>query len=145
MKTMKTRPTLKSPCVADQYHGPNERIAEFSFPNGKGGLIALRQHPELCIVDVYRCDEGIEVRTANPKDWNDPARTPVLPGPIKTVGDLIAKLQTFDPSLPVLRETEEFGACGIEDCYQINNAIDTDTGTVSAFVFIGPSAELETE
>lgn len=62
------RPRLISPCVADRYltrdgRGKNERIAEFSFGNGAGGLISLRtaaadQH----IVEIYRAERVI-VRT----------------------------------------------------------------------------------
>lgn len=51
---------------------------------------------------------------------------------LRTVGDLVRRLMCFNPDLPVLRETEEFGASGIEDCF----LIDDDDG--AAFVFIGP-------
>lgn len=64
-----TRPSLKSPCVADRYHGTHERIAEFHFPNAqKGGLIALREiyNPkhgtyDSCEVAIYRQDVGVNV------------------------------------------------------------------------------------
>lgn len=37
---MRARPTIKSPCVADRYHGPQERIAEvFSAEAQTGCLI----------------------------------------------------------------------------------------------------------
>lgn len=82
-----TRPSIKSPCVADQYHAPDERIAEFHFPRtGKGGLISLREiyNPkrgtyDSAVVEVYRQDEGVHVQTGNAKDWNDPAKTPAAP------------------------------------------------------------------
>lgn len=57
------RPAVIVQCVADRYaNKSNERIVEFAFPNGKGGLIALRQiNPDTCTVDVYRVDEGVTV------------------------------------------------------------------------------------
>lgn len=65
-----SRPSIKSPCVADRHHGPGERIAEFSIPAGHvgatptrpqvGGLLALQRlndgTPRLA---AYRCDPGI--------------------------------------------------------------------------------------
>lgn len=58
------RPSIKSPCVADRHHAPYERIAEVTFPNGKGCLLSLRQMSgaESAIVDFYRVDEGVRVR-----------------------------------------------------------------------------------
>jgi hypothetical protein len=60
---------------------------------------------------------------------------------IKTVGELIARLQCFNPNLPVLRETESFGASGIEDCRLITNTGTPDD--LQAFVFIGPRDDEE--
>ena len=38
------QPRVITRCVADRYaNKSNERIVEFAFPNGKGGLIAFRQ------------------------------------------------------------------------------------------------------
>jgi hypothetical protein len=55
-----SRPTIKSPCVADRYHGVNERIAEFRTPGGKGGLFRVQEHSDGRVtVELYRCDEGI--------------------------------------------------------------------------------------
>jgi hypothetical protein len=51
------RPSVTTRCVADQYHAPNERIVEFSFPSGPGGLIAFRiLHDGTPVVDVYRTE-----------------------------------------------------------------------------------------
>lgn len=58
---------------------------------------------------------------------------------IRTVGDLIGKLQFYNPALPVLRETEEFGPSGIEACY----LIETQDPALPAFVFIGPDNRVE--
>lgn len=60
---MLKRPSIKSPCVADRYAGPGERIAEFSAPNGKGGLISIRQinGGDGVLVSVYRTDPGVAV------------------------------------------------------------------------------------
>lgn len=56
------RPNIKSPCVADRYHGPRERIAEITFPDGTGALLAL------CVlangrktITLYRADPGFDV------------------------------------------------------------------------------------
>lgn len=55
------KPKISTRCPANQYAGPDERIIEFSFPNGEGGLISFKMgdHP---IVDVYNCDQTVEVR-----------------------------------------------------------------------------------
>jgi hypothetical protein len=51
------KPKVTVNCVANRYAGPNERIIEFSAPNGAGGLIALRiRNDGLIVVDVYRCN-----------------------------------------------------------------------------------------
>jgi hypothetical protein len=62
------RPRVLSRCPADQHSGPGERIIEFSFSDGKGGLISLREatigdvhasrRPR---VEVYRTDGEVEV------------------------------------------------------------------------------------
>ncbi len=56
------RPRLKSPCVADRAHVNGERIAEFTFPNGSGGLISFRMMNGIPIVELFRVDEGIVCR-----------------------------------------------------------------------------------
>jgi hypothetical protein len=38
-----------------------ERVVEFTFPDGRGGLISLRQTAKGPHVEVYRMDEGISV------------------------------------------------------------------------------------
>ena len=59
---MTKRPTIKSPCVADRHHADGERIAEFSAPNGKGGLISLRQMDDgQLVISLYRLDAGVIV------------------------------------------------------------------------------------
>lgn len=51
-------------CVADRYHAPNERIVEFTFPSGKGGLISFRLNANGAeVVEVYRLDDEIQVST----------------------------------------------------------------------------------
>jgi hypothetical protein len=61
--------------VADRYAVSGEAIFEFSAgKRGKrlGGLIAIRTVPtdtgEKVIVELYRLDEGVEVRTAPERD-----------------------------------------------------------------------------
>lgn len=58
---MANRPTIKSPCVADHYASTGERIVEFAFPGGAGGLIALRDYEEGAAVEVYRTDGEVRV------------------------------------------------------------------------------------
>lgn len=67
---------MKKPSVtlnpgASKYEASNEKIIEFSFPGtvGKdgqgplGGLISFRvTHNGVGIVEVYRCDEEVNVR-----------------------------------------------------------------------------------
>lgn len=58
----KKRPTVTVYCVAQRYAGPEERIIEFSFPDGSGGLIKFGSaHPEgrPNHIDVYRVDKGV--------------------------------------------------------------------------------------
>lgn len=61
------RPSIKSPCVADHYADKHcERIAEFSAPNGKGGLIRIRQNDDgTVLVSLYRLDPGVIVETTH--------------------------------------------------------------------------------
>lgn len=49
--------------IASHYASPNERIIEFTAPNGKGGLISLFYNEETGVVrvGVYRLDEGVHV------------------------------------------------------------------------------------
>lgn len=63
-----TKITLNTRQVANVYAGPEERILEFSSPNG-GGLIAFRLHQDgRLLVDVYRQDATVEVRVGKPED-----------------------------------------------------------------------------
>lgn len=61
------RPSIKTPCVADRYADKRaERIAEFSTPSGKGGLIRVRQNDDgSVLVSLYRLDPGIIVETTH--------------------------------------------------------------------------------
>lgn len=65
---MKQRPTVKTRCVADHYHGPGERIVEFSSPNG-GGLISFFMREDgVLSVDLYRLDPTVVVRVSTVKE-----------------------------------------------------------------------------
>ena len=55
------RPRVLLDCVANDFSSPGERIIEFSFPNGNGGLISLSQPGGRTIVEIYRTDQGIEI------------------------------------------------------------------------------------
>ena len=57
------RPSVKLRCVADHYSSNGERIVEFSFPNGLGGLISLKQDDQgRASIQLYRLDQDIMVR-----------------------------------------------------------------------------------
>lgn len=57
------RATITTRCPANQYAGPTDIIAEFSFPNGCGGLIALRNREKGPRIDIYRTDDGLMIVT----------------------------------------------------------------------------------
>lgn len=64
---MTKRPSVKTACVADRYHANTERIVEFSFPSGEGGLISLRTlHDGTPVVEVYRSDPNVHVLQPQP-------------------------------------------------------------------------------
>lgn len=54
-------------CVANAYTGPDERIVEFSSPNG-GGLISFRMQDDKLRVQIYRVDRSVEVLPTPPPD-----------------------------------------------------------------------------
>ena len=60
---MKNKPTITSKCTANKYAAPNETIAEFSFPDGSGGLISLIVLDNgTNLVQTYRVDSNIVVK-----------------------------------------------------------------------------------
>lgn len=62
-----SKPTVALVCPANAYSGPSERIVEFSYRHAGqlyGGLIAFHGTEHGLIVDVYRCDPGVQVRCA---------------------------------------------------------------------------------
>lgn len=65
----RTRTVVYSPCIADRYHGPNERIIEFAGPGEEhGGLISFRLAPDgRLAVEVYRMDERTFCRNEQAK------------------------------------------------------------------------------
>lgn len=54
------RPTVNTRCVADAYTRSPERIAEFSSEVG-GGLVSFRVVNGRLRVEVYRCDDTVDV------------------------------------------------------------------------------------
>jgi hypothetical protein len=57
------KPSVNLRGPANAYAGPNERIIEFSFKDGRGGLIALREGTNgSATVEVYRVSRGVAVR-----------------------------------------------------------------------------------
>lgn len=56
------RPSIKSPCIADNYAGPGERIAEVMFPDGTSCLISIGTTAGIRSIDVYRASADISVR-----------------------------------------------------------------------------------
>lgn len=67
----KPRVTLK--CQVNAHTGRTERIVEFSFPDGSGGLISFRQNDSGPIVEVYRVDRSVRV-LAPPENIPDSTR-----------------------------------------------------------------------
>lgn len=61
------KPRVLTRCVANTYTGPNDRIVEFSFANGLGGLMRFHytegqaDQPAKCSVHLYRVDAAIDV------------------------------------------------------------------------------------
>lgn len=58
------RPSVVVNCIADRYVSERraERIIEFSYPDGSGGLISFRHTPDgVPLVEVYRTDGAIRV------------------------------------------------------------------------------------
>lgn len=61
---MRIKPSVKTKCPANAFAAPNERIIEFAFSNGDGGLIAFRTHDDgSSHVSVYRVDENVTIHT----------------------------------------------------------------------------------
>lgn len=56
------KPRVNANGPADKYSGPNEKIVEFSFPDGKGGLISFNTNGDHPVVDIYNFDPEIEIR-----------------------------------------------------------------------------------
>ena len=54
------KPRIDTMCAAGAYTRINERIVEFYSDVG-GGLISLRVHDGRLRVEVYRCDETVDV------------------------------------------------------------------------------------
>lgn len=69
-------------CVANHYAMSNERIVEFSDPDGVGGLISFRTHatedgkPQVSIW-LYRLSDGVIV---NPSNFEEGARAAIFTG-----------------------------------------------------------------
>jgi hypothetical protein len=60
--TKASRPTVTLRCPAQAHSAVNERIIEFSAPNGNGGLISIRQLTDgTVVVEPYRLDDGVKV------------------------------------------------------------------------------------
>lgn len=63
---MRKKVRVISPCVADRYAGPRERIVEFSGSEGKGGLISIREDERgQIVIEVYRADKGVFIRVGD--------------------------------------------------------------------------------
>jgi hypothetical protein len=57
----KRKPSVKTKCPAASYAGPLERIVEFSFSDGTGGLIRLAEGDNGNFVTLYRLDGSINI------------------------------------------------------------------------------------
>ena len=65
-KATKQTPKVTVGCVADAYSRPHERVIEFTFPSGKGGLISfttitLDDGRTEERVNLYRVDPGVRL------------------------------------------------------------------------------------
>jgi hypothetical protein len=58
--TTKQRPKVFSG-AADKFASEGERIVEFTFPDGRGGLISLREVDGQPMVTLYRVDPEVKV------------------------------------------------------------------------------------
>lgn len=60
------RPRVITHCVADTFANKSrERIIEFTFPSGRGGLLSFSTLDDGAeVIDLYRCDPGFIVRVA---------------------------------------------------------------------------------
>lgn len=57
------RPSITSPCVADRGHLRGERIAEITWPDGRGCLVSISTSPDgKAEITIYRADLGLVVR-----------------------------------------------------------------------------------
>lgn len=58
------KPSVTTHCIANDYcTNPDERIIEFSGRHGSGGgLISFRDDGGRTIVNLYRCDDLVEVQ-----------------------------------------------------------------------------------
>lgn len=86
------RPSIKSNCVADSYHSPNERIVEFSTSSGQGGLIRVQERDDgSAVVEVYRADDRVTV-LAPPTRPNCYTERRNTPGPASPNGPSTANI-----------------------------------------------------
>ena len=65
-----SRPSVKTKCIADNYHGDNERIIEFCSRYG-GGLISFRERGGKLMVEICRQDSTVEVMVGKPKETTE--------------------------------------------------------------------------
>lgn len=69
------KPRVSTRCVANYYARPGQRIIEFSFPDGRGGLISFETDPAggsfgpVARVHVYRIDTGVAVTSDPTQDY----------------------------------------------------------------------------
>lgn len=60
---MTKKPSVTLKCPANAFAGADERIIEFSFPCGLGGLISFSVDKDGApVVEAYRVDEGVKIR-----------------------------------------------------------------------------------
>ena len=77
------RPHVTINPPANHYSAPHERIIEFSVLDKDagliGGLIGLRHYEGRLVLDVYRCDPGVEVHTSLNIPTNEPTSVGAQP------------------------------------------------------------------
>jgi hypothetical protein len=89
------RPRMEPNSTADKYNRTrgNERICEFTFTNGKGGLISLYEHTNGTVsVMIYRQDDGVQV-TVEGHDVTPYVSPDDAARPARVIREVIAKIR----------------------------------------------------
>ena len=56
-----SKPRVMTKCIADHYSGQHERIVEYVFSDGSGGLISFLETETGPRVDLYRHNSTVQI------------------------------------------------------------------------------------